>query len=408
MLKYLKNRFLIPHMLNTTANETVAAASPLAEVSSPYVAEYVSVIPGGELTLSVVAFAILAVIFYTVVMAVFHAIKMMTRKTKTTLDDHIIKNIRRPMKWVSVLLAAYLSLQLFFPEFNLWGHGLDSIFTIIFLVAGTYTINGLFGTFMGWYAEEMAPRTESKFDDEIFPLFKKIGSALIYVIGLTIVLSTMGIEVSAMVAALGVGGLAVALALQDTLGNFFAGVHLLADRPVRPGDYIKIEGTDVIGTIEEIGWRSSRIRTWDNNIIYVPNSRMSASILINYFNPEEEMIYAMTFGVSYDDDPEEVINGVWEALRRTAKSTGKIVDIDSSVVRADSFGDSSVNYKVIVKIPAYGDRFGVHGEMVKQIFYVFKERGITIPYPTHTLHVHEAGEGGKKKTELKGTKKKKA
>lgn len=380
-------------MLNTTANETAAAASPLSGFAAPYVAEYVDVIPGGELTLSVIAFAILAAIFYTVVMAVFQTIKMMTRKTKTTLDDHLIKNLRRPMKWVSVILAAYLSLQLFYPEFSLGGHDLDNIFTILFIIVGTYTVNGLFSAFMGWYAEEMAPKTDSKFDDEIFPLFKKIGSALIYVIGLTIVLSTMGIEVSALIAALGVGGLAVALALQDTLSNFFAGVHLLADRPVRPGDYIKIDGTDVIGTIEEIGWRSTRIRTWDNNIVYVPNSKMSASILINYFNPAEEMGYAMTFGVSYDDDPEEVIEGLWEALRKTEKITGKIVDVDTSTVRADSFGDSAVNYKVIVKIPVYEDRFGVQGEMVKQIFYVFKKKGISIPYPTTTVYMHDAGKG---------------
>ncbi|MBD3397991.1 mechanosensitive ion channel [Candidatus Micrarchaeota archaeon] len=407
MLNYLKNRLQISRMLNTTANETVAAASPLSEFAAPYVSEYAGVIPGGEATLSVIAFAILAVIFYSVVMAIFQTIKMMTRKTKTTLDDHLIKNLRRPMKWISVILAAYLSLQLFYPDFNLWGHSLDNLFTIMFLIVGTYTVNALFSAFMGWYAEEMAPKTDSKFDDEIFPLFKKIGSALIYVIGLTIVLSTMGIEVSALIAALGVGGLAVALALQDTLGNFFAGVHLLADRPVRPGDYIKIDGTDVIGTIEEIGWRSTRIRTWDNNIVYVPNSKMSASIIINYFNPQEEMGYAMTFGVSYDDDPEEVIDALKEALARTSEETGKIVEAESSTVRADSFGDSSVNYKVIVKIPVYGDRFGVHGEMVKQIFYVFKERGISIPYPTTTVYMHEE-EKGKKETRPKGKKKKKA
>lgn len=374
-------------MLDATANETAAAASPFSDFAAPYVAEYAGVVPGGEITLSLIAFSILAVIFYTVVMAVFQAIKMMTKKTKTSLDDHIIANLRRPMKWLSVILAAYLSLQLFYPEFNLWGHGLDNVFTIIFLIAGTYTLNGIFSAFMGWYAEEMAPKTESKFDDEIFPLFKKVGTALIYVIGFTIVLSTMGVEVSALIAALGVGGIAIALALQDTLGNFFAGVHLLADRPVRPGDYIKVEGTEVMGNIEEIGWRSTRVRTWDNNIVYVPNSKMSASIIINYYNPNEEIAYAMTFGVSYDDEPEDVIKGLWEALKRTAKATGKIVGVDASTIRADSFGDSAVNYKVIVKIPMYGDRFGVQGEMVKHIFYVFKERGITIPYPTRTLYL---------------------
>ncbi len=365
-------------------NETLAQASE-------YVTQYENMVPGGNVAISLISFVVLAIVFYTIVMAIIRSVRMLTSKTKTTLDDHLLQNLRRPLKWVSVLLAAYLSILMFYPGFEVAGHGTDSIFLILFLLAGTYTINGIFSAFMGWYADEVAPKTDSKFDDEIFPLFRKIGSALIYVLGFTIILGQLGVEISALIAVLGVGSLAVALALQDTLGNFFAGIHLLADRPVRPGDYIKIDGTDIIGTIEEIGWRSTRIRTWDNNVVYVPNTKMSASILVNYFNPDEEMGYAMSFGVSYDDDPDKVIKALWEALKRTAKETGKVVKVNKSTIRANAFLDSAVEYKVIVKIPVYGDRFGVQGELVKQIFYVFKEKGISIPYPTRTLYMHEAG-----------------
>jgi len=370
-----------------------------------YVSQYSGAVPGGETTLSLISFAVLAIIFYTLAMTIFRTTKMLTRKTKTTIDDHLMKNLRRPIKWISVILAAYLALQIFYPGFSLLGYGTDQIFIILFLIVGTYTVNAVFHALMDWYAEEVAPKTDSKFDDEIFPLFKKVGSALVYVVGFTIILGQFGVEIGALIAVLGVGSLAVALALQDTLGNFFAGVHLLADRPVRPGDYIKVDGTDIVGTIEEIGWRSTRIRTWDNNIVYVPNSKMSSSILVNYFNPNEEMGYAMSFGVSYDDDPEVVIKALWEALNRTAKKTKKIVEPETSTVRADDFGDSAVNYKVIVKIPIYGDRFGVKGEMVQQIFYVFKERGISIPFPTQTLYLHEAGK--EKEPVKRATKKKK-
>ncbi len=372
--------------------------------TAAYVSQYSEVMPGGEITLSIISFAILAIVFYTVAMGIFRTTKMLTGKTKTTLDDHLVAHLRRPVKWLSIILAGYLALQIFYPWFSLLDFTTDQIFIILFLLAGTYTLNSIFHALMDWYAEEVAPKTDSKFDDEIFPLFKKVGSVMIYVVGFTIILGQFGVEISALIAVLGVGSLAVALALQDTLGNFFAGVHLLADRPVRPGDYVKVDGTDIIGTIEEIGWRSTRIRTWDNNIVYVPNTKMSSSILVNYFNPKEEMGYAMTFGVSYDDDPEVVIKALWEALKRTAKSTKKIVEPETATVRADSFGDSAVNYKVIVKIPVYGDRFGVQGEMVKQIFYVFKEKGISIPYPTRTLYMHEAG---KEKEPQKSSRKRK-
>jgi len=373
--------------------------------TAAYVGQYSEVVPGGETTLSILSFAIMAIIFYSLAMTIFRTTKMLTKKTKTTIDDHLMANLRRPIKWISVILAAYLALQIFYPGFSLLEYNTDQIFVILFLIVGTYTVNAIFHALMDWYAEEVAPKTDSKFDDEIFPLFKKVGSAMIYVVGLTVILGQFGVEIGALIAVLGVGSLAVALALQDTLGNFFAGVHLLADRPVRPGDYIKVDGTDIVGTIEEIGWRSTRIRTWDNNIVYVPNSKMSSSILVNYFNPNEEMGYAMSFGVSYDDEPEVVIKALWEALKRTAKKTNKIVEPESSTVRADEFGDSAVNYKVIVKIPIYGDRFGVKGEMVKQIFYVFKERGISIPFPTRTLYMHEAGK--EKEPVKRATKKKK-
>ena len=369
-----------------------------------YMSQYSDAVPGGEVALSIISFVVLAIIFYTMAMAIFKTTKMLTGKTKTTLDDHLMSNMRRPIKWVSIVLAAYLALQIFYPEFGILEYSTDQIFIILFLILGTYTVNAIFSAMMGWYAEEVAPKTDSKFDDEIFPLFKKLGSALIYVIGITVVLAQFGVEISALIAVLGVGSLAVALALQDTLGNFFAGVHLLADRPVRPGDYVKIDGTTILGTIEEIGWRSTRIRTWDNNIVYVPNTKMSSSILINYFNPQEEMGYSMSFGVSYDDDPEDVMKALWEALKRTSKKTKKIVDFENSTIRPNAFLDSAVEYKVIIKIPVYGDRFGIQGELVKQIFYVFKEKGISIPYPTQTLYMHEAG---KEKEPQKMSKKRK-
>lgn len=362
------------------------------------VEQYASMVPGGQPGVALISFAILSLVFYTAVMSLFSTVSMLTRKTKTTLDDHLIKNLRRPLKWLSVIFAAYLSLETFYPGLVIAGHGIETIFTAIFIIAGTYTTNAIFSALMDWYAQEVAPKTDSKFDDEIFPLFRKVGSVLIYVFGLTILMGSLGMEVSALVAALGVGGLAVALALQDTLGNFFAGVHLLADRPVRPQDYVKIDGTDIMGTIEEIGWRSTRIRTWDNNVVYIPNTKMSQSIIINYYNPGQEMGYAMGFGVSYDDDPEEVIEALWEALKRTAKKTGKIMDVEKSTIRANDFLDSAIDYKVIVKIPVYGDRFGVHGELVKQIYYVFKEKGITIPYPTRTLYMQEPGKKPPKKS----------
>ncbi len=363
--------------------------------------EYTSMIPGGQPGVAIVSSVILSILFYTVAMGAFSTISMLTSKTKTRLDDYLIKGLRRPIKIISVLLAVFFSMQTFYSGFMLFEYSTSTIFRILFILVISYTTDKIFSAVMKWYGRDIAPKTTSKFDDEIFPLFAKIGRTLIYTFGIIILLSEMGVEITAFIAALGVGGLAIALALQDTLANFFAGVHMLADRPIRPGDYIKLDSTEVIGTIEEVGWRSTRIRTWDNNVVYVPNTKMSQSIIINYFSPNQEMSYAMSFTASYDDEPKKVKKVLWEALRETAEETGKILKVDESVIRTNSFLDSAIEYKVIVKIPAYTDRFTVQGEMNQKIYYMFKKGGITIPFPTRTLYMQNGADAKPAKKTVK-------
>lgn len=363
--------------------------------------EYVSMVPGGELGITILSSAALSALFYSVVMALFSTVSMLTKKTKTRLDDYLISGLRRPLKILSVLIAVFISMQTFYAGFVLFEYGTSTIFSLLFIIALTYAVDKTFSAFMKWYGEEVAPKTDSKFDDEIFPLFAKIGRSVIYIFGLIVLLGQMGVEVTAFIAALGVGSLAIALALQETLANFFAGVHLLADRPVRPGDYIKLDGTEVVGTIEEVGWRSTRIRTWDNNIVYIPNSRMAQSIIINYFNPNEEMGYAMSFTAGYNDEPDKVIKALWEALKAAAKKTGKVVNLNESVIRTNAFLDSAIEYKVIVKIPVYGDRFALQGELTRQVYYTFAKKGITIPFPTRTLYMEGSSDSKPAKKTVK-------
>ncbi len=357
---------------------------------------YAEVIPGGHAGAFVIAFAIFAFVFYTVAMVVFQAIKMLTTKTKTTLDDILIDRAKRPMKIFSILLSAYISLLWFYPGFEIAGHGTESIFIVLFIIAGTYSVDRIADGLMIWYGKEMAPKTESKFDDEVYPLFRKIARVLIYVVGLIILLSKLGIEISAFVAGLGIAGLAVALALQDTLTNFFAGVYMLADKPIKPGDYIKMEdATGVEGNVEDVGWRSTRIRTIAGNIIFVPNSKMAQSTITNFYSPMQEMSHTLVINASYKDEPEKVLASLKAAVNNVAKRTEKIVKPETATLRADKFGESSIEYKVIVSIATYTDKFPVQGELVKEIYYQFKKDGISIPFPTRTVYLE--GDSGEKK-----------
>ncbi|MEM4272190.1 MAG: mechanosensitive ion channel family protein, partial [Candidatus Bilamarchaeaceae archaeon] len=228
---------------------------------------------------------------------------------------------------------------------------------------------------------------------------------LIYVFGLIILLNKLGIEISAFVAGLGIAGLAVALALQDTLANFFAGVYILADKPIKPGDYIRLEeGGGIEGNVEEVGWRSTRIRTSAGNIVFVPNSKMATAIITNFYSPVPEMAHTVVIGASYDDEPDKVLASLRAAVNNVARKTGKIKNPDSAIIRPDKFGESSIDYKIIVKIPTYMDKYPVQGELVREIYYQFKKDGITIPFPTRTLYLEGSGSEKKEFKARKGRK----
>jgi len=248
---------------------------------------------------------------------------------------------------------------------------------------------------MFWYGKEIAPKTSTKFDDEVFPIFRKIARVLIYVIGIIIILSELGVEIAPLVAGLGIAGLAVALALQDTLSNFFAGVYMMADKPIRPNDFVRV-GDKVEGIVVEVGWRSTKILTLENNYVFMPNSEVAKSTITNFYSPEEKMGYVMEFSASYDDEPEKVVEALLESAREIGKRSGKVVFGEGTPwALPDSFGESSITYKVGVQVPTYRDRFAVKGEMIKEVYKQFKARGITIPYPTRTVFLKD--EAGRKK-----------
>lgn len=349
-------------------------------------------LPGGQATLAAVIFIVAAVLLYSAALLIIKIFKKVSSKTKTTLDDILADRVRRPLKLFSVLIAAFLAAEIAYPDATVGGYSTFEVFKVLLMFAAIILIDSVADALMVWYGKEIAPRTTSKFDDEIFPLFRKIARVLIYVLGILIILSELGVEIAPLIAGLGIAGLAVALALQDTLGNFFAGVYMMADKPIRPNDYIKLDGTEVEGTVVEVGWRSTKILTLANNFVYVPNSKIAQSIITNYYAPETRMGFVMDFSASYDDEPEKVVEALLEAAKEVERRTGKIRgDVGPSWARADNFGESSVNYKVGVQVATYVDRFAIKGEMVKEVYKQFKARGITIPFPTRTVLI----EGGK-------------
>ena len=208
-----------------------------------------------------------------------------------------------------------------------------------------------------------------------------IVSGVVYFAAGIIILSFFNIEVTPLVAALGVGGLAVGLALQDTLGNVFAGIHIISDEPFRVRDVIEVKDEDIQGEVIDIGWRSTRIRTFKGNVVIVPNSKIANSTLTNFELPKQPMKVSVECGVDYGSDLEKVEQvslGVARTIQKTVE--GGIPDFEP-ILRFHTFGDSNIEFRVILEASCRGDSFVLAHEFMKELHRRFDEEGIEISWP---------------------------
>ncbi len=221
-------------------------------------------------------------------------------------------------------------------------------------------------------------------------LINKIVSVIIYIIALLVILDHFNIEISPIIATLGLGGLAVGLALQDTLKDFFAGLHIISDQPIRVGDHIELEGQQLSGYVEDIGWRSTRIRTLPNNYVIVPNSKLAASTLVNHNMPQMDMKVRVQVGVDYTSDLDKVEDVTIEVAKEVQEEVEGAVKDFEPFIRFHTFGDNNINFTVILQVEEFIDQYLVTNEFVKRLHDRYKEEDIEISWPIRK--VYELGE----------------
>lgn len=211
---------------------------------------------------------------------------------------------------------------------------------------------------------------------------------LVFGIGLLVLLGTLGVSITPIVASLGITSLAVALALQPTLENFFSGLQLIFDKPIRVGDYIELDSGEQ-GFVEKIGWRSTWIKMLPNNMVIMPNSKLSNSKLINYYYPQKELSVPVDVGVHYDSDLEHVERVTLEVAREILKShEWGVPDYDTFVV-FHTFDSSSINFTVMLRAKEYFNRFWVKSAFIKALHKRYAKEGIRIPYPIRAINLDQ-------------------
>lgn len=215
-------------------------------------------------------------------------------------------------------------------------------------------------------------------------IFINISRIAILTVGLLIVLQALDIPVAPILTALGVGGLAVALALQDTLSNLFAGIHLIASKKVRPGQFVRLDSGEE-GYVTDINWRNTSIRQLPNNMVIVPNARLAASIITNTYQPEREMAVLVEVGVSYESELAHVEQVTIDVASEVMREVPGGVAGFQPFIRYHTFSDHSVDFTVILRAREFVDQYLIKHEFVKRLHARYRREGVEIPFPIRTL-----------------------
>jgi len=309
-------------------------------------------------------------------------IRRLTEKTKFTWDDDLLEGVARPIGFIFLMIffaLTYVNL-LFSVSINLY----LSIVLEIAISGGFiwlfYNLSGVFAK----YLTVLTDRTENKLDDQLVPLIRKSLRFFVVTMGAILILQNNGYNVASLIAGLGIGGLAVALAARDTLANFFGSITIFMDRPFRIGDWIKIGNVE--GIVEEVGFRSTRIRTFYNSLVSVPNSNVSNSDIDNYGLREYRRLKT-DLNLTYSTSPEQMEAFV-EGIKAIVKAN-KNFRQDFYEVHFTSFGAHSLDVLIYIffKVPDWSAELQQRHNFLLEVLRLAKELGIEFAFPTQTLHV---------------------
>ncbi len=322
----------------------------------------------------IVSMMIIGVIFKTFVKT---KLIRLAERTSWKGDDIIISSLESQIIFWFFLLGLSLSIRdMPIPEeyFSYIGNGLQ----ILLIASITHACSKLIVGLLDLWSKKQGGGFPST------TIFTNIVWITIYVIGILIILENLNISIAPMLTALGVGGLAVSLALKDTLSDVFAGLHILLSKKVEPGDFVSLDSGEM-GYIENISWRNTKMMERSNNVIHIPNTKLSTAIIKNYDSGDPSFSVKIPLSVSYDSDLEHVSKVVMEVAKEIYESMDEVNKESNPSFKFKLFGSSSIDLAVYFRGNKYGDQNPIIHEFIKKVHKRFSSEGIEIPYPTQTI-----------------------
>lgn len=317
------------------------------------------------------------------------------RRTATAFDDGALSSVALPIYYLIIFIGIYVALRSL-SIIAIYEGLLNKIFFILAVILIAISLSSTVNTAFGhWASAQRGVQKTPK-------LVTKIINGIIYLIGFLIILNFFNVAITPLLATLGVGALALGLALQPTLTNFFAGLRILSDKPVSVGDFIEFE--KMSGHVEDIGWNTTRIRTLQNTMIVVPNSKLADSTFVNTSLPINEITVFVDCGVSYTSDLDRVEKVTLEVARKIQKTVPGAVTNFQPFMRYTKFGASNIDFTIRLMAESSVDSYVVVHEFIKALKKRYDQEHIEIAYNTvKSIPVTADGDskkvrGGKKKS----------
>ena len=336
--------------------------------------------------------AITAAVIFAVTVAIAFLVPLILRffkarlaaRTQTTLDDTLLSQVGTPAILAILLGGLYLTLLQISALDAQWNL-VRTYFVVAVIVVAALSVARFLTALLSWYGVEIAHRTKTDLDAKLVPILRRVTNLVVYAVALILILDRLGVEISPLIAGLGIGGLAIALAVQPSLASFLAGTYVQADGVIKKGDFIELDSGQA-GYVEEIGWRTTKVRHWQGNLIVLPNSRLADAIVTDYEAPEPPMLVLVPCGVSYSSDLQKVEDVSLEVAGQVIQDCPDSIKDFEPVLRFREFGDSNINFVVILRAVNRVGQFVVRHEFIKALHKRFNEEGIEIQYPARKLH----------------------
>lgn len=305
----------------------------------------------------------------------------LTKKTRTNLDDLIVKKTNKPISLILLLIGLRLAL---FP-LGIKQKALDMLentISSIIIVVITYTAVVIFDILIDNWGKKAAEKTKSPIDDDLIRVFHKFSRVFISIIGLLFILPVWGIQIGPLLTSLGIAGVAIAFALQSTLGNIFGGMSVILDKSVKVGDKIRLDN-ETMGTVMDVGLRSTKIKTWDGELITIPNGKLADSKILNFMQPEPTVRIVIEFGVEYGSDTSKVRKIVLDTV---SKIPGVLKEPAPKVMMME-MADFALKFRALFWVGNFDIKYDTKALATEEIYNALRRERVGIPFPTRTIYM---------------------